>query len=346
MSPAVMTVLGPVPADALGITLMHEHLLIDATTWWHRPTDPSRTDLSEVPVSCAIYGELRMDPFVNRDNCLLQDVSTAIEEVQQFARLGGRTVVDPTCRGIGRDPRGLQTIARATSLHIVMGTGFYLEPSHPPEVRRMSVEALADLMAADVLEGVDGVRAGIIGEIGVSAAFTPQEHKVLRAAARAQLRARVPLSVHLPGWERHGHRVLDTIADEGVDLRHVILCHMNPSLDDPEYQMSLADRGAYLEYDMIGMDYFFADQTAQSPCDEENASALRRLVDGGYLRHLLLSQDVFLKMMLTRYGGFGYAYVLRHFVPRLRRHGITDSQITTMLVDNPRRVFSAAAGHE
>lgn len=346
MSPAVMTVLGPVPADALGITLMHEHLLIDATTWWHRPTDPSRTDLSEVPVSCAIYGELRMDPFVNRDNCLLQDVSTAIEEVQQFARLGGRTVVDPTCRGIGRDPRGLQTIARATSLHIVMGTGFYLEPSHPPEVRRMSVEALADLMAADVLEGVDGVRAGIIGEIGVSAAFTPQEHKVLRAAARAQLRARVPLSVHLPGWERHGHRVLDTIADEGVDLRHVILCHMNPSLDDPEYQMSLADRGAYLEYDMIGMDYFFADQTAQSPCDEENASALRRLVDGGYLCHLLLSQDVFLKMMLTRYGGFGYAYVLRHFAPRLRRHGITDSQITTMLVDNPRRVFSAAAGHE
>ena len=70
--------------------------------------------------------------------------------------------------------------------------------------------------------------------------------------------------------------------------------------------------------------------------------AIKRLIDMGFLKHVLLSQDVFLKMMLTRYGGFGYAYVLKHFAPRLRRHGVTDDQIKTMLVDNPRRVFSAA----
>jgi len=58
---------------------------------------------------------------------------------------------------------------------------------------------------------------------------------------------------------------------------------------------------------------------------------------------LLLSQDVFLKMMLTRNGGFGYAYVLRHFVPRLRRHGVTEEQVMTMLIENPRRVFVNAA---
>jgi phosphotriesterase-related protein len=339
-----MTVAGPVPVDALGITLMHEHLLLDATSWWHRPSEPSRAALADAAMSCAIYGELRMDPFVNRHNCRLDDVRAAIDEVRQFAELGGRTVIDPTCRGIGRNPHALQEIARATGLQIVMGTGFYLQPSHPPEVSGMSVGAIADLIAADVLEGIDGIRAGIIGEIGVSAAFTPEEQKVLRGAARAQRAARVPLTIHMPGWERLGHRVLDLVAGEGVDLRHVILDHMNPSLNDPEYQMSLAARGAYLEYDMIGMDYYYADQTAQSPCDEENARALRGLVTGGYLGRLLLSHDVFLKMMLTRYGGFGYAYILRHFVPRLRRHGLTEDQIQVMLVHNPRRVFAAAGG--
>jgi phosphotriesterase-related protein len=117
---------------------------------------------------------------------------------------------------------------------------------------------------------------------------------------------------------------------------------MNPSHDDPSYQRSLADRGAFLEYDMIGMDYFYADQQAQSPSDWENAAAIARLIDGGYVNSVLISHDVFLKMMLTRYGGFGYGYILKHFVPRLRRHGVSDKAINTMLVDNPRRVFSSA----
>ena len=113
--------------------------------------------------------------------------------------------------------------------------------------------------------------------------------------------------VHLPGWFRHGHRVLDLVEAEGADLRHTVLCHMNPSHDDVAYQTSLAERGAFIEYDMIGMDYWYADQAVQCPSDEENARAIRRLVDLGHGDRVLLSQDVFLKMMLTRYGGFGYA---------------------------------------
>ncbi len=57
---------------------------------------------------------------------------------------------------------------------------------------------------------------------------------------------------------------------------------------------------------------------------------------------LLLSQDVFLKMMLSHYGGFDYAYVLRHFLLRLKRHGVSDAVISVMLIDNPREVFHAA----
>ena len=108
------------------------------------------------------------------------------------------------------------------------------------------------------------------------------------------------------------------------------------------YQQSIADRGAFLEYDMIGMDFFYADQQAQSPCDEENATAICRLIDDGYLNAILLSQDVFLKMMLTRHGGFGYGYILKHFVPRLERHGVDRKTVERIFTENPRRVFSAA----
>jgi len=254
-----MTVLGPIPAAELGITLMHEHLIVDVTSWWHPPADAA---LADAPVSAAIYGELRMDPFGNRDNCRLDDPQAAAEEVQIFRDLGGRTVADVTSRGIGRNPNALRAIARTTGLNVIMGTGFYLEVAHPLEVRGMSADTIAQLIESDVVDGVDGIRAGIIGEIGISAAFSAEEQKVLRGAARAQRATRVPLTIHMPGWERLGHRVLDLVAEEGIDLHCVILDHMNPSGIDLDYQASLAERGAYLEYDMIGMDYYYAEQHA------------------------------------------------------------------------------------
>src|SRR5271169_6336723 len=340
----VMSVLGPIPVEAMGITLMHEHIVLDTSVWWRRPCCATDIRLAERPLDISMIGDLRMNPFLNRDNCGLHDAEVAIEELMRFVEYGGKTVVDPTNLGIGRDPSALQRISRRTGLNIVMGAGFYLEPSHPPYVRDMTVETIAKAIAEDcgLSEDEPEVCAGIIGEIGISKDFTPAEEKVLRGAARASKLSGAPLSVHLPGWERHAHRVLDVVESEGADLRHTVLCHMNPSLYDHQYQRSLADRGAFIEYDMIGMDFFYADQQAQSPCDEENAIAICRLADDGYLSSILMSQDVFLKMMLTRYGGFGYGYILKHFVPRLKRHGMDQRTIDHILVENPRRVFSAA----
>ena len=339
----VMTVLGPVNADDLGVTLMHEHLLNDCRCWWNKPVESERQYLASEPVSAGILGELRMDPFVNLHNCALDEEEAAIDELAPVKGLGGATVVDPTCRGIGRNPDALVRISKATGLNIVMGAGYYLQTSHPPDLRKKSADNVADEIVQEALEGVDGkrVRIGLIGEIGVSGDFTKEEEKSLRGAARAQRRTMLPLMVHLPAWYRHAHRVLDLVEGEGADLSHTVLCHMNPSGEDVDYQTSLAARGAFLEYDMIGMDYWYADQQVQCPSDEDNARAIKRLVDAGFLANLLLSQDVFLKMMLTRYGGFGYAYVQRHFLPRLRRHGVTESQIASLMQANPKRVFCA-----
>jgi len=118
---------------------------------------------------------------------------------------------------------------------------------------------------------------------------------------------------------------------------------MNPSHDDLTYQGELASRGAFLEYDMIGMDFFYADQQVQCPSDEDAARALVKLVEMGHLDRILLSHDVFLKMMLSRYGGNGYAYILRHFLPRLQRHGLGADALTTLMRGNPCSVFQAAA---
>ena len=225
-----------------------------------------------------------------------------------------------------------------------MGSGYYLQTSHPANLARLSADDVADEIVVEARDGVaeTGVRIGLIGEIGVSSEFTAEEKKSLCGAARAQRRTGLPLMIHLPAWFRLGHDVLDVVEAEGAAARHTVLCHMNPSGEDVAYQTSLARRGAFIEYDMIGMDYWYADQQVQCPSDEDNARSIGRLVEQGLARHILLSQDVFLKMMLTKYGGFGYAYVLRHFVPRLRRHGISEDTIRLMLVDNPRRVFDAA----
>lgn len=339
----VMTVLGPVEAGNLGPTLMHEHILNDVRCWWNRPEEPERAYLAHAPVGPAILGELRMDPFVNLDNCALDDEALAIEELKAVVALGGRTVVDPTCRGIGRDPAALKRIAEASGLNIVMGAGYYLQTSMPGTVAGMSAAAIADEIVREALEGVDdtGIRIGLIGEIGVSSAFTPDEEKSLRGAAQAQKRTGLPLMVHLPGWFRLAHKVLDIVEHEGGDCAHTVLCHMNPSGTDQDYQQALARRGAFLEYDMVGMDFWYADQQVQCPSDEANALAIRRLIDAGFLDRILLSQDVFLKMMLSRHGGFGYAYVQRHFLPRLRRYGVTAAQCDTLMTSNPRDVFFA-----
>lgn len=341
----VMTVAGAIPASALGVTLMHEHILNDCRCWWHAPKTAERQHLADSFVCIEILGELRQDPFVNKHNITLDDEPLAISELKDFASHGGHTVVEPTCRGIGRDPRALKRISQASGLNIIMGAGYYLGSSHPAKVAEMSVDQIADEIVQEATVGVDGtdIKIGLIGEIGVSAEFTDQEEKSLRAAAQAQARSGLPLMVHLPGWYRLGHKVLDVVAEEGADLRHTVLCHMNPSHDDLVYQQELASRGAFLEYDMIGMDFFYADQKVQCPSDEDAARAIVKLVELGMLDRILLSHDVFLKMMLTRYGGNGYAYILKHFLPRLKRHGLSDEQLDILMRDNPRTVFEAKA---
>ncbi len=340
----VMTVLGPISSEGLGTTMCHEHLYLDNQRSWRGAEHPVARRFAEKPVSIEDLGTLHDDPYLSLDNQRLTDVELTIAELAPYAAAGGRTILDPTCRGMGHDPLAVRRISEESGLHVVLGCGYYLQRTHPPEVATSSIEELAARIESDVRDGIDGsgVRPGFIGEIGVSPDFTSDEEKCLRAAARAQARTRIPLSVHLPGWLRYGEWVLDVIEEEGADPGATILCHQNPSHDDPDYQARLAMRGAFLEYDMLGMGFLYPGE-GQSPSDDQAAVAIRELIGSGFGAQILLSSDVFLKMMLSAFGGMGYAHVLERFVPRLRRHQVPERAITRMLIDNPRALFEAAS---
>ncbi|MCF3944140.1 phosphotriesterase family protein [Oceanobacillus alkalisoli] len=335
----VETVQGPISIEKLGITLMHEHLFTDRSRLWKDPVGPEK-DFANKKVQMDILGKLRLDPYGNYDNMLMIDKDLACEEVSYFYNQGGNTIVDVTPIGIGRDPKALLEVSRRTNLNIIMGCGFYLHDTIPTYVESMSIDEIKEIIVRDLTEGVEntGIKAGIIGEIGIGPNMTDLEVKVLRGAARAQKETGKVLSIHTPGWERYCHKILDIVEEEGGNLQKTILCHMNPSMVDMDYQLSLAKRGCYLEYDMIGIEVKFPE--GQSPSDEDNANALVRLLDKGLKDQLLLSQDVFIKMLLKRYGGYGYSHILENFVPRLREKGVSVEDIDCLLKNNPKRIFS------
>jgi phosphotriesterase-related protein len=341
--PTATTVTGVVDVGDLGVCLSHEHLINDVTSWWSPPQDDRHAFLIDSPVSIDILWELRQDPFSCRANCQLDDEEVAIAEVQRFADLGGQTILEATSASIGRDPLALRRISEQTGVQIIMGAGLYLDSSMPAEADEWSEEHICERILEDIEIGIGGVRAGFIGEIGVSSEFTPRERKSLRAAAQAQAISGVPLQVHLPGWFRLGDEVLDVVEQAGGNLNATVLCHMNPTGQDSAYQDRLARRGAWLQFDMIGMEVFYADQGVQCPSDEDNARAIIGLLERGWGDQILVSSDIFLKSLLRKFGGPGYGHILEYFLPRLRRHGVSEHQVMALVTKNPRRLFEASS---
>jgi phosphotriesterase-related protein len=204
---------------------------------------------------------------------------------------------------------------------------------------------IADEIVNDLTIGVGdtGIRAGLIGEIGTSYKIRATEKKVLQAAARAQQRTGAPISVHLLPWRKNGIEALDILEGEGANLQQVILSHLSPTCDDVQYHTTLARRGANVEYDFFGMEFYMDTVGRYMGSDYHSITALKRLIDEGCLERLLLSHDTGLKIQLTRYGGWGYAHLLKHVVPMLQQRGFGESEISTLLVENPRRVLTWGA---
>ena len=340
---AVMTVCGPVRAAQLGLTLAHEHLLMDGTCLWRAPKDPSREWLVDAEVTPEMHSTLLFDPYHSRDNVMLDDPDDALSDLLTFRRAGGSTVVELSSRQLGPHPQGLRMLAERAGLNVVAGTGFYISASHPEWVGSADVQALTEAMLSDLQAGfgVSGVRAGVIGELGTSSPVHPDEIKVLMAAARAQRATGVGINVHLTLFAHEGEAVLDILESSGANLTRVALSHLDETLDYA-YHDRLAERGVFLEFDTFGSECQFTEAGSEESSDDQRLEALTRLAEHGQIGQILLSQDVCTKMQRRRLGGRGYDHLLTDIVPRLRRRGFSEEDLATMLIANPARFLSGA----
>ncbi len=340
------TVLGPVPAAAIGITLPHEHLLVDLTTpYFNMPADAMGQHKAAAAFSAELRDAVVADFTCNLDNLRLDSADLATQELQPFVNQDGSTVIELTSADIGRDPRGLQAIARQTGLHIVMGCGYYIDRAQPQTIRASTETDVAEEMVHDLLVGAKGtdVRAGIIGEIGVDG-LSDQERKVLRAAVRAQHATGASINIHVEfilGGRKAGLWAFDVLEDAGADLTRVIFSHQDSSDEDRDYQETLLEHGIILEYDGFG--YEMQTQAYRGlnyPTDEQRIEALRSLIAAGWQRQLLISTDICMKFLLRSFGGHGYGHILQTVVPKMRRAGVSEDALRAMLIDTPRRLLA------
>lgn len=339
----VRTVLGEVPVADLGVTLTHEHLLIRNPSFVE-PSDPADRVRARAPVGpLADLGWVRRHWTSNADNLLLDDEAVAIDELRAVAAAGGRTVVDATVPGIGRDPAALARISVASGTNVVMGAGAYVAPTHPADLGGLEAAALADRWQADWDEGVDGtgIRPGFLGEIGCTWPLHDRERVALLAAARVQRTTDAALMVH-PGRDRAAPgEILAILTAVGVDLGRVVIAHLDRTIQDAAGLIELARTGVFLAFDCFGLEssYYPFDPAMATLGDAQRLDLIRALLDAGFGERLVISQDICTKHRLRAYGGHGYGHLLDEVVPWMWQRGFSRAETTTMLVDNPGRLF-------
>lgn len=340
----VRTVTGLVSSKELGFTLPHEHLFNSIAARGLLPS-VEHPDVFHAKVSPDIAWILNEFPFACLDNCQLDSYEDALAEVNDYSLYGGKTVIDVTPEGQGRDLDRLAALSRETDVNIVAGGGWYLEQYQPSWASDCDEEGIAEYFLTtsyrDAPVDSDTPLPGVIGEIGISPQMTEQEVRSLRAACMVQRERRLPLYVHLPGFVRYANIVLDIVLEEqGVPAESVVLCHVDPSGGDPQYQLSLAERGVWLEFDMIGMPYRFTlPGEGRSPSVGQTLRAVESLVKFGFGRSLLFSHDMFLKSMLRRNGGNGLLYIPAIFNKLLALKELDGFDPESVNIDNVGRLF-------
>lgn len=296
----VMTVLGPVPASDLGRTMPHEHVVC------------SELGMGEGP---------------------LNDLEGAIADLRVLKKVGGGAIVDLTTEGLGRRPDLLRRASEQSGVHIVMGAGWYRESFYPEDFNRVSVDELTERLLTDIAAGTDGVRPGVIGEIGADHSYlSGVEERVLRACGRAQRETGLGIILHAVMSEV-GAWQLDVLEDEGVDLRRVGVGHCD-LYPDVEYHARLAERGAFVMYD-----------TQSFPHGEITASRVANaaeMVRRGYGSQLLISHDVCTPSGRLAGGGPGYSRTITELRPELIAAGVPSDTVEQIMAVNPWRLLTGA----
>lgn len=346
-APFAWTVRGPVPVRDLGRVLPHEHLLIDLRgVTFAEPGDERGRRLAREPLALGNLGWVRRHWTSSLDNLHQLDEGLATRELRAFAETGGGTLVDATVPGIGRDPAALRRISEATGIHVVMGAGSYVEPTHPPDVRALDAQGLHDRVLAEWRDGADGtgIRPGLIGEVGCSWPLHPRERVALEAMAAAQRSTGLPVMIH-PGRDPRAVReIIGIVAGAGMDLGRLILAHVDRGITPHEELVELTRAGVFVELDCFGLEssLFPPNPRMATLSDAQRLDIVRALIDAGAGDHVLLAHDICQKHRLAAFGGHGFGHLTGEILPWMHQRGFTEAETTQLFVTNPARALAVA----
>jgi phosphotriesterase-related protein len=272
------------------------------------------------------------------DDWTLNDFDKSLQMVQEFKDNGGMTIVDASwAKESGRSPEQLKEVSQRTGVNIITCVGAMAEISHdiPKRYFDMSIQELEDLFVKDVEVGMDDtdIRAGWIKAGASYNNFTEMEERVLRAACRASKRTGAPVHVHTSTgtcWDD----MLEVVADEKLPFEQFCIAHIDRN---PDYWVhtQICKTGAYMIYDGPGKIKYYPDSV--------RIDLLRKLIEDGYGKQIMLSNDTGKRDYHKAYGGkvgTGLNYIKNKFLPRLLAEGFTQDMIDDFMIHNPARFYS------
>jgi phosphotriesterase-related protein len=315
----VQGVAGPIDADQLGLTLIHEHFF-------------SRDE------ACAAQWPHAFDDE--------QEHALAMESAEAVKGHGVKTIVEPTAMLLGRDIRRVKRVADETGLQIVACTGVYTYDHLPQFLLNRDADFMADLFVHDIDQGIQGtdIKAAFVKCAADEPGVNERVEKVHRAAARASMRTGAPIMAHSRPASGTGPRQVEILLEEGVAPEKIQIAHTGDT-DDLGYIESLLDKGVYIGMDRYGLELFL-------PEDRRNATVLE-LLGRGYAERMFLSQDFDIPIaagldwyppetveQLDAAGAvdeWSMTLLFERVIPTLKEGGMTDEQLETMMVQNPPR---------
>ena len=339
----VTTVLGDVAPEELGHIAFHEHLLSDLRPRGstHAPTAPA-VDRGQITLP-ELYEIRRHD--TNDSNLHLDSEEDALAELITFREFGGGTLVDLTPPCLGRDPEALRRLSAESGVHIVMGAGWYVHDFHGPELHALTINELAAEAVVDIAEGTNGIRAGVIGEIGLSWPSHMCERHALEAAAKASRQTGCALVVHPGRHPNAAFEALQLLVDSDADLTRTVISHIERTLFTLGEILALVEAGLTVAFDLFGNEAsYYPHSDIDMPNDAGRVELIRALVNNGHTDRIVISQDICSKVRLRRWGGEGYAHILQRVLPLMRRRGLSEEAIHAITHTNPARLLARHRG--
>lgn len=300
----IQTVRGRIKPDQLGITLPHEHIMVDF-------------------IGADKISEDRFDPD--------EVFEVMLPYLKEIRALGVTGFVECTPMYLGRAPQLLARLSESADMHIITNTGMYKDPYLPQYAFERSADELAQMWTEEIEHGIKGtgIKAGFIKIAVNEGNLLPIQQKIVRAAAKTSRATGAVIASHTTDGTALLEE-MDIMEEEGLSLDRFIFVHAS-SVGDLKYHTMSAERGAWLEYDGI------------NPGEAERYIQLvRTMLEKGYEDKLLLSQDAgWYNVGQPRGGNIrGYAYLVREFVPLMEKSGIDKSTIDKLIITNPARAFS------